>query len=79
MEQAYINTANDQLRNLMLDHDLSAADVVDIINRQAGSEEVTIWSVYAWRKNFSGQRRMRDLYLKLLKAGLRKKRPLKPR
>lgn len=72
-------TTNIQLMAIMSDYDLSAADVVDIINKQAGSDEVTIWSVYAWRKNFSGQRRMRDLYLKLLKAGLRRKRPLKPR
>jgi len=67
---------NSQLLDLMAEYQLSAKEVADIINRQADSDEVTVWAVYAWRKKYSGKRRMRSLYLSLLRDGL--KCPLHP-
>lgn len=77
MELSY--DTNRELREIMIDNELSASDVARIINHQAGSDAVAIWTVYAWRKNYSGRRRMRELYLALLKRGLGKKRPLEKR
>jgi hypothetical protein len=62
---------NTQLVELMSEYHLSARQVADIINKQADSNEVTVWAVYAWRKNYSGKRRMRTLYLSLLRDGLK--------